>query len=181
MSRSSLDGLVVLGHVAGAHGIKGWVKVVSHSDPRQGILDYSPWYIRPNGGEWREVKLLSGRPQGKGLCAQLEGCTDRDQALALRGAEIAVTPQQLKPLDDDEFYWYQLEGLQVVHQGEATDAYYGVIDHLLATGANDVMVVKPTPDSIDDRERLIPYLPERVVRSIDLDAGVVSVDWEPDF
>jgi 16S rRNA processing protein RimM len=51
------------------------------------------------------------------------------------------------------------------------------VDYLIETGGNDVLVVKPSDDSIDDRERLIPYLPDDVVTRVDLEQGVIEVDW----
>ena len=53
----------------------------------------------------------------------------------------------------------------------------GSVDYLIETGANDVLVVKPSAGSIDDRERLIPYLPGDVVTAVDLGRGVIEVEW----
>jgi 16S rRNA processing protein RimM len=96
----------------------------------------------------------------------------------LNGATLSVERQALPELESDEYYWYQLEGLTVVN---LRNECFGVIKSMLETGANDVMVVKPTEESIDDRERLIPYLSDSVVQKVDLDEGVIRVDWEADY
>ena len=57
----------------------------------------------------------------------------------------------------------------------------GRVDHLIETGSNDVLIVKPTPDSMDDKERLIPYLPDQVIKSVNLESGLLTVDWDPEF
>lgn len=163
--------LVTVGRICGLYGVRGWVRVFSHTDPREGIVRYSPWYLRL-GGEWREVRLAEGRRQGKGVVARLEGCEDRDQAARLMGAEIAVRRDQLPPLPPGEYYWTDLEGLRVVTR-EGVEL--GVVARLMETGANDVLVVR------GERERLVPYLPERVVLEVDLEGGVIRVDWDPDF
>jgi len=163
--------LVTLGRISGLYGVRGWVRVFSHTDPREGIVRYSPWYLRL-GGEWRPVRVAEGRRHGKGVVARLEGCDDRDQAARLMGAEIAVRREQLPPLPPGEYYWTDLEGLRVVTR-EGVEL--GTVARLMETGANDVLVVR------GERERLIPYLPERVVLEVDLEGGLIRVDWDPDF
>ncbi|MDX1593745.1 MAG: ribosome maturation factor RimM [Gammaproteobacteria bacterium] len=162
---------VPLGRVGGPYGVRGWVRVVSGTEPPEGILEYSPWLIGI-GGEWRPYEVRSGRPHGKGLVVHLAGCEDRDQAASLAGAEIAVPRSALAELGDDEYYWADLVGLSVVtHEGEEL----GVVDHLIETGANDVLVVR------GDRERLIPFTPGHAVLDVDLERKRLTVVWDPAF
>ncbi len=162
---------VVLGRITGAHGIRGWVKVYSETRPRDGILGYSPWFLRRNG-QWVPFEVSEGRLQGKGLVAQLEGCGDREAAIALKGAEIAIPRARLPEPEAGEYYWADLIGLAV----ETTSGVsLGRVDHLLETGANDVLVVR------GDQERLVPFVPDQVVVEVDLKGGRLVVDWDPDF
>lgn len=163
--------LLELGKISGVFGVQGWVKIFSWTDPREGIIEYSPWLLH-HRGEWREIELEAGQRQGKMVIAKLAGVDDRDQAMLLNGAVIAVPAERLKKLKKDQFYWRELEGLQVIN---AAGVHLGVVDHLMETGANDVLVVK------GDRERLIPYTPGHAVQKVDLKAGVINVDWDPDF
>jgi 16S rRNA processing protein RimM len=162
---------VVLGTVAGVYGVKGWLRVHSATEPRERILDYAPWQLGRRG-DWCERALDEGRVHGAGVIAKLAGVDDRDAAAALVGAEIAVPRSRLPAGAPDEYYWVDLVGLEVVtEQGVAL----GRIERLLATGANDVLVVK------NGRERLIPFLRDSVIRSVDVENGVLRVDWDPDF
>jgi 16S rRNA processing protein RimM len=95
----------------------------------------------------------------------------------LKGCDIAVQRSQLQVLEQGEYYWYQLEGLRVESRG----CCLGQVDHLLETGANDVLVVKPCEGSVDSQERLIPWVMEQYVKSVDLDGGVIEVDWDPEY
>ncbi len=162
---------VILGRISGLFGVQGWVKVHSYTDPRDGILGYRDWYLRDRGDP-RPVSLERGRVQGKGLVAKLAGCDDRDQASVLVGAEIVVRRSQLAEIGSGEYYWADLEGLTVLL---ADGRCLGKVVRLIATGANDVLVVD------GDRERLIPFLPDSVVLEVDPAQGLIRVDWDPDF
>ncbi|MEH6490900.1 ribosome maturation factor RimM [Halopseudomonas sp.] len=168
---------VILGKIVSVQGLRGAVKVYSHTDPLDNVLDYAEWTLT-RGSEQRTVSVLGGRLQGRVLIVQLKGVNDRNQAEELVDFEISVEAEALPELESGEFYWYQLEGLQVINlEGQL----FGKVDHLLETGSNDVMVVKPCAGSIDQRERLLPYLPGQFVLNIDLDAAVIQVDWDPEF
>ena len=171
------DPRVKLGRITTVYGVKGWVKVFSNTEPMDNIFAYQPWQIFING-QWQEVKLKQGKRHGKGLVAQLEGCNDRDQAKLYAGAEIAVESGKLPDLEDGDYYWSQLTGMNVETEAGVK---LGKVDHLIATGSNDVLVVKGNQESIDTEERLIPWLPDQVITKIDLSGGVIRVDWDPEF
>ena len=94
------------------------------------------------------------------------------------GSEILVERTNLPELDQDDYYWHQLVGLQV---SNLSNQCLGEVDYLLETGSNDVLVVKPTANSIDDSERLVPYLYGQTVKGVDLDKQSILVDWDSDF
>ncbi len=159
---------VIVGRISGIYGVKGWVKVFSYTEPRENILKYSPWMLR-RGGQWRTMALVTGRRQGAGVIVRLDGFEDRDQARELIGADIAIRRDQLADAGPDEYYWVDLIGLKVkTLQG----VELGIVDHLLETGANDVLVVRA------QEEILIPYVRGDVVTDVDLKAGVITVDWD---
>lgn len=163
--------MVQVGSIAGLYGVRGWVRVLSHTQPRDNILTYSPWYLGGEGA-WRPHRLIEARAQGQGILAHLAGCEDRDQAAALLGQPIAVRYDQLPALGADDYYWSDLEGLRVENL-EGVDL--GRVSHLFETGANDVLVV------VGERERLLPYVWNQVIKRVDLAAGLLLVDWDPDF
>ncbi len=177
---------LVLGGISGVFGVKGWVKVFSETDPLENILSYSPWFVEVNK-QWQAFKLVNGKKHGKAIIAQLEGVNDRDQAEALRRARIAINASQLPATAENEFYWRDLKGCQVLNQAGYE---FGQVVDILETGANDVLVIhsetlkevnkkskaKPKP-----MEFLIPYIWDSVILKVDLDAGLIEVDWEPDY
>ena len=118
------------------------------------------------------VDVIDGNLQGKAIVAQLDGVNDRDQAASLMGWDIFITPDQLPEVARNEYYWSDLIGLAVEN---TLGIQLGIVNGLLETGANDVVIVK------GDRERAIPFLQGKTITNIDLDAGKMIVDWDPDF
>lgn len=173
------DDHVVLGKLTSPYGVKGWLRVYSYTGPMEGILDYAEWVLR-RGETLERRRLVQGRRHGKGLVARVEGCDTREAAEALTGAEILLPKVELPELSGDDFYWHELEGLRVVARDGTV---LGRVDYLFETGANDVMVVKGSleADAVDARERLLPFLPEEVILEVDLEGGVMTVDWDPEF
>ncbi len=196
------ENLLVAAVITQAHGIKGWVKVKPFTDPEVNIFRYRNCYIdqwfdgvgndvqlkqasRSGSKALYPVEIEQGREQGKGIVLKLKGVENRNQSEILRRANLYIEREDLEELDDDEFYWHQLEGLQVystqsAEGAEATPVLLGLVDHLIETGSNDVLVLKACKGSLDTKERLLPYRPE-VVLEVDVESGKILVDWDPEF
>ena len=164
---------ILLGRVNGAFGVRGEVKLESWTEPRDAIFRYQPWILRDAQGNERELRGVRGKVSGKSLVATFPDVTDRDTVEAMRGTEIYVPRSALPPPSPGEYYWVDLEGMRVVTV-EGVD--FGTVSHIFATGANDVLVARN-----DERERMIPFVQPQYVTSVDFDAGVVTVDWDPEF
>jgi 16S rRNA processing protein RimM len=163
--------LIILGQVSGAVGVKGWVRVYSHTKPRENIINFDTWVLRLNGID-QHVILEGNESRGKNVLAKVQGTDDRDSALGLVGAEITVERDSLQPCDPGEYYWADLEGLEV---RTVVGQSLGHVDYLLSTGAHDVMVLA------GDRERLIPFVLKEIVCEVDIGSGFLVVNWDPDF
>ena len=170
---------MVAGKLTTVHGVRGWVKVHSYSAPESNVFDYQPWWMKfPDG--WKRLEIDQHRPVAKGFIAHIRGVDDRDEARLYCQREFQVSSSLFPPAGDDEVYWHQLIGLGVISRFEGTESRLGVVDGMLETGANDVVVVKADGDSIDRCERLIPYV-DNVVLKVDLEQGLLVVDWDPAF
>jgi 16S rRNA processing protein RimM len=164
----------VLGRLSGLYGVRGWFRVFSYTEPRAALLDYDEWLLEAGGG-WQAAALIEGRQQGRTIVARLEGIEDRDVAASFVGADIAVPRERLPRPEPGQYYWADLAGLEVRHRdGHAL----GTLDHMLATGVHDVMVVRPA--AAGSKEILIPFVMDRFVLGVDLAAGRIDVDWEWD-
>lgn len=165
------DRHVVVGTVGRVHGVKGWVSIQSDTEPHDNIFDYQPWALRIQG-EWQSVTVTASQRSGGKLIAQFDDCQDREIAKRYTNADIGVFRSQLPDLPEGEYYWSDLEGLNVVTtQGETL----GKVDHLLPTGAHDVLVIQ------GETQTLIPYVMDRFVKHIDVDKQTITVDWDADW
>jgi len=165
------DKWVTLGRVSGVFGIKGWLKIRSYTEPQSNVLTFRAWTLRQKDAD-RAVDLEEGLSRTGGIVAKLRGVDDPDSARSVVGADIVVLREQLPQLGVGEFYWADLEGCEV---RTAAGVVLGNVDHVLATGANDVLVLRAEP------EVLIPFIVGPVVKHVDLVARVIVVDWSPDY
>ena len=162
---------IIMGRFASTHGVHGWIKVVSFTDPTENLLAYPHWEIQHHG-EWQTMTVTAGKVHGKFLIVKLEGLEDPETAQRYTNDKIAIQRTALAPLSNGEYYWADLIGLQVIN---LAGVKLGSIDSLIETGANDVLVVKE-----NQREILIPYT-STVIKSVDLKEKKIIVDWEADF
>lgn len=176
------DNPVLAGRITTVYGVKGWVKVFSHTEPVSNLLTYQPWWLR-EGNVWQRVECDQSRQGGKTLSVHLVGVDDREQARAYCQRDIYISGGQLAVLPEGEFYWHQLLDFAVYSvppQSEQPGVRLGRVSSLLETGANDVLVVTGDKESVDQKERLIPYV-DHVILAIDSAARRIDVDWDPEF
>lgn len=166
---------ILLGRIQGLFGVRGWLKVYSYTDPPANILSYPNWHLRrPDAPDWRQMRLVHGHKQGKGLVAQLAPnnagpLPNRDVAAAFLGADIAVDHAALPKPPRDQVYWTDLIGCQVkTLQG----ALLGWVVDMMDTGAHGVMVIE------GEQQHLVPFVRGPIVQAIDLDAALITIDWE---
>ena len=169
---------IVMGKLGSTYGIRGWLKVFSYTDNAESIFDYSPWYLNQKG-KWVEYEVESWKRHGQGYVCKLAGLDVREDAQLMTNFEIAIDPVSLPELSEDEFYWRELFGMQVF----TTKGYdLGEVIDLLETGSNDVLVIKANlKDAFGQKERLVPYLEEQVIKKVDRVARRIEVDWDPGF
>jgi 16S rRNA processing protein RimM len=162
---------VPVGRISGVFGIRGWVRVFSYTDPRDNVLQYSPWLVTLPDGP-RPFAVRDGHAHGAGVVAALDGVDTREAAAALIGCELEVEREALGEPAAGQYYWADLEGLAVVTRAGVP---LGTVRRLFATGANDVMEV------VGERRHLLPFVPGQVVLDVDLPGRTVVVDWDPDW
>ncbi|HSR62596.1 MAG TPA: ribosome maturation factor RimM [Gammaproteobacteria bacterium] len=160
---------VIIGRVVGVYGIKGWLKILSYTRPRENIFTYSPWHLRSDDNTERVFELRDGCQQGKGLIAVLDGITDRDQASNLVNTDIAIGRAQLHEPGPGEYYWHDLLGAEVFNQHAEL---LGRVTEILETGGNDVLVVEG-----DDRH-LVPFIEPDYISEVDTVRRIIRVVWD---
>ena len=164
MSNESRD-LVTVGAIVGAHGIRGEIKVKPVTDHPQ-RFDAGSRLLLEEGGEVREIEIVSSRPHKNLYLLTLEGVDDRTAAESLRGSTLNVEAEDLIPLPEGEYYDFQLIDLAVVtDEGESL----GRVAEVMATGGNLVLIVRD-----GEREVLLPFIDD-VVREVDLAGGRMKV------
>ncbi len=167
-----------MGHISGPFGIYGWIKINPYTEYIDGLLEYSSWWLRKENDEWQEVQVDTGQISGNNLNAKLKECTDRTQALQLKGMQIAIPRSHLPDLPEDGdsgYYWSDLVGTEVINlKGEELGKVVGLFE----TGANDVLRIQRMDQ--EGKERLIPFT-EQIIIKVDLKLSRIMVDWGIDY
>jgi len=169
-----MEDKIVVGQINGIYGVKGWVKVFSHTDPRENIINYSPWLIKVKG-EWKTMEVLDTKviQGGKSIVAFIDGVEDRDVARAFIGCDVAILPSQLPELGD-EVYWRELIGSEVYNLEKV---FLGEVTGLVETGAHDVLRVE---NKVTRQTALIPFVFDNFIIEVNVANRLVSVDWHPE-
>ena len=156
---------LVVGQIIRPHGVRGEVgmKIITAYPER--LPQFETLYIGP---EYRPYAFRRMRRHGDGMIVRLEGVPDRNTAETLRGMFVYIPIGDAVPLEEGEYYLFQIEGIRVII--EDTQQELGRLTDVIETGANDVYVIT-TPD---DREILLPAIPE-VIKQVDTIAGVMVV------
>jgi 16S rRNA processing protein RimM len=172
--------MVVLGRVAAPFGVRGWIKLSPMGDDPSAWREMpAVWLCRDAEAaaeQWQRFELQELRPHGKGLVAKLVGVDDRNGAEALDGSWIGAPREELPATAEDEWYWTDLIGLQVVNE---QGAVLGTVAEMLETGANAVMVLREGAGP-KMKERLLPFIAQ-VVTDVNVGSGVIRVDWAADW
>lgn len=172
------DDLVLVGHVTGAYGIHGWVRIRPYSADADALLHAKTWWLDKPG--LHDVDMMQAKIHGEDVVARLMGVADRNAAEALKGATVQIRRSDFPPLADDEFYWVDLIGLAVENlQGESL----GTVIDLMDNGAHPILRVAASavPDSEKKpQEWLIPFV-DQFVKTVDQAAKKITVDWGLDY
>ena len=166
-----LEEIVVMGKVLVPYGVNGWVKVYSFTEKIESFLTYKKLYLSKDQKNWLEIKIKEIKLHGKTIIVKFSEIADRSQAETYKNYLIGVPKDYLPQLNDNQYYWNDLIGLEVLN---LQDVSFGLVDTYIETGANDVIVVK------GDKERLIPYTPMTVLK-VDTIKNKIIVDWDESF
>lgn len=186
--------------IGATYGVEGWVRLTIRCESRERFLQFNTLYIytpprnkalprnkqeQPGRypasqslGQWYPFEFEEIKEHGRGLIAKISGCTVKEQAAQFTGKDIGILQSELPELEVGDYYWSDLIGMLVYSD---SDELLGVVESLMETGSNDVLVVRPTADSLDQDERLIPYLLGSVVKNIDQGKNHILVEWDSQF
>ena len=174
------DDLIQVGHITGAYGLRGGVRVTPYSMDADALLSVKTWWIdKPS---LRAVHMRNAKYHSGDVTATLVDVTDREAAEALKGATVQVSRSDFPELPEDEYYWTDLIGLDTVNlQGEAL----GKVTDMMHNGAQSILRITPMPDpnaapDAKAPERLVPFV-DQYVKTVDLQARLITLDWGLDY
>jgi len=174
------DDLIQVGYVSGAYGLVGGIRITPHSVDADALLNVKTWWLdKPT---LRAVNVRTAKYHSGDVVATLVGMRDRDEAEALKGATVQVSRSLFPALEEDEYYWTDLIGMDVVNlQGEAL----GKVTDMMHNGAQSILRITPGADPAGEpdakvQDRLVPFV-DQFVKTVDLKAKLITLDWGLDY
>ena len=176
------DDLTQVGYVAGAYGIAGAIRVTPFSADADALLNIKTWWLdKPS---LRSVSVRTTKMHGGDVVATLVGMAGRDAAEALKGAAVHVSRSEFPALEEDEYYWSDLIGMDVVNlQGEAL----GKVIDMMSNGPQSILRISPVSEPVPEQdrkdkapERLVPFV-DQFVKHVDAKAKKITLDWGLDY
>ena len=161
---------LVIGRVSSPHGIKGWLKILSYTDPVENIFSYKSIFLKKRN-DYLPFEIEDYSVSGKIIRMKLKGVDDRNHSEDIAECEILINRDDLPEISSDSYYWADLIGFQIKREGGED---LGILDSFLETGSNDVMVVI----GINKNRNLIPFINRDVVKTVDMEGKVIIVDWD---
>jgi len=192
LTPSSLpDDAVEVGRVLDAWGVKGWLKILPHSNDPEALFAAKSWFLQAPDAKFRpgftafsgtvSLSVDEAKVHSDSVVAKFVGLDDRNAAEALRGARIFLPRSSFPAASKDEYYWVDLIGLKVVNR-EGVEL--GLVRDLMATGPNSVLCVEypiqKEDGSSGSAERMIPFV-SVYVDTVDIPGKRITVDWQPDY
>jgi len=163
-----------MGRIGAPFGVHGWVRVTPWSEDAGALVAHRTWAMRETAvDEWRDVEVLEAKQQTPGIVARFAGVESREAAAALRGREVGLRRDALPPPAENEYFWTDLEGLEVMNRSGVS---LGRVAGVAGNGAHPILRVAAE----EGAERLIPFVPAYVDR-VDMTAGRIEVDWQADY
>ena len=162
---------IVMGKILGPHGIKGWIKIHPFTEKKDSLIDHKILMASKDEKLWQSFEVESMDVGDKFILAKFKGVDDRNAAEKLNKFFISLDKSSLPKLDENNYYWHELIGLDVKNN---EGMLFGKVDSLIETGANDVLVV------LGDKEYLIPYI-KQVILEVNLETNMIRVDWQDDY
>ena len=163
---------VIVGQVRRPHGIRGELRVEIITDYPERLEQRACFYLAspdtPETVQRYPVEEL--RLHHDVLLLKLDGCDDRNEAEELRGMLVQIPLEDAAPLEEGEYYHFQLIGVRVETE---TGEWLGQVAEVLDTGAHDVFIVRGPRGEV-----LLPAV-EDVVLELDLEAGEMVVHLLP--
>lgn len=159
---------ILVGKIGSTFGVRGWIKIRSYTEYGPSLLDHSTWLVE-KANELVPMQVEAGRVHGPGLIVKFANIETPEEARLLTGKAIYLNRKDLPQLKKGEYYWSDLVGLTVINQ---KNEVLGKVIYLIATGSNDVLVIK------NDREHAIPYLPGEVILEVNLEKREIHVNWD---
>ena len=168
--------LICIGSIGKPRGLKGEFFLNSFCNPPKNIIGYAE-HIKTNDDI--DLKIEYIKENNSKFLSKIKGIADVDEIKKHTNIMLYISSKNLPEIKQDEIYWHDLEGMVVI--GHNKNEILGAVKELNNFGSNECLIIQPTDDSVDEQQRLIPFIKEIFIDSIDKKNRVIKVNWQSDY
>ena len=168
--------LICIGSVGKPRGLKGEFFLNSFCSPQNNIINYSK-LIKTDDGAFLELEYI--KETNLKFLSKIKSISDVDEIKTYTNTMLYISSENLPLISSDEVYWHDLVGMLVIDENK--NELLGEVKDLSNFGSNECLIVKSTEDSIDDKERLIPFIRDNFISFIDKEKRIIQVNWQSNY
>lgn len=165
----------IIGKIVGVYGVRGFVKVISFTDKMNNVFNYTPWFVWFKS-KWKLLQVESWKLIRQYYIVKFIDLNNREFAMLFSKLNLVIDRSQLPSLCDNEYYWRDIIGCQVITITEMT---LGFVYSIIETAAHDILVVNVNKNDITKiKNYLIPFVLNKIIKNINLITNTIIVDWD---
>ena len=176
-NKEELNNYICIASIGKPRGLKGEFFINSFCEPKDNLLNYSNFFIQDD--LIKDFKLEYIKKINLKMYAKIFGINDLESIKKFTNLKIFIDKDSLPKIGNNEAYWHELIGMQVIDM--ETKDLLGVVENLSNFGSNDCLELVPTKQSVDNNKRLIPFIVDKFISSIDKEESIIFVYWDKSF
>ena len=176
-NKEELNNYICIASIGKPRGLKGEFFINSFCEPKDNLLNYSNFFIQDD--LIKDFKIEYIEKINLKMCAKIFGINDLESIKKFTNLKIFIDKDSLPKIGNNEAYWHELIGMQVINI--ETKDLLGVVENLSNFGSNDCLELVPTKQSVDNNKRLIPFIVDKFISSIDKEESIIFVYWDKSF
>ena len=168
-NKEELNNYICIASIGKPRGLKGEFFINSFCEPKDNLLNYSNFFIQDD--LIKDFKIEYIKKINLKMYAKIFGINDLESIKKFTNLKIFIDKDSLPKIGNNEAYWHELIGMQIIDM--ETKDLHGVVENLSNFVSTDCLELGPTQQSVDNKNRLIPFIVAKFISSLTNEASLI--------